>query len=131
MNKQQWKGKPLLEQEKTLSRTTLMLSAHGRPGRRGGEGVGVGGADRGETYVIHADTSITPRKQKLKLKGSVGSEVHPKLIGEMSTNERTNVQIKKKRSILIFYFKSLYHFKSLTGSRIISYSALLPCNIKK
>lgn len=56
MNKQQWKGKPLLEQEKTLSRTTLMLSAPGRPGRRGGEGVGVGGQieERRTSYMqIH------------------------------------------------------------------------------
>lgn len=45
------------------------------------------GADRGDTYVIQADTSITPRKQKLELRGSVGSEVHPKFIGEMSTTE--------------------------------------------
>lgn len=94
MNKQQRKGKPLLEQEKTFSRTTLIPS---RLGKRRGETVGVGGGGRGETYVIHAGTSITPRKQKLELRGSVGSEVHPKFIGEMSINEQTNVQIIKSK----------------------------------
>lgn len=50
------KGKPPLEQEKTLSRTTLIPSAPGRLGKRGGEGVGAGGQieERRTSYMqIH------------------------------------------------------------------------------